>query len=954
MVVGKKSQKKIREFFFGLIPQKVTKSFIRNNGYNNEQEFWESLSAEYKRLQNLEARRKKTLKQREKREQKRKEKETSTLEQLDEVVNNMFSEEPKTSFTITLKSYKNPASELVLKFKNIYHWNTWYNRHYDMSHSGKDSQGNDYDEVDDFFARFTYVIEKNEGGSDSNVRKEKRTLVGKHYDITIRQLRVQHNNCGIECVKHLLNLDESCLQLRKAINSKSGSKLSPQEVLDLYNIYNKTGRRLTIHMLDTESISADDMNILFDKEHFSVIDSFKALEHETDTKVKHGMLFWDIETRETEDYCLIRADNKNKKPIKSYYIKDVILHAYYRPYKCEQYKAISFTTNENMSSCRQFLNWLMCENKHSRYYQCYAHNGGNFDTYFLMMNFTKEEAGKYSPSLRGTTIIKLEFGNNIFLDTYCFLPSSLSTLSEDFKVQQEKLKRFEVNGKVLTNEQLCFYKPHLKFFEFIDLQNTEPEFWELYNKYCLVDCIALQQIWSSFSSNVGALIEKWIQKAPHRIAGLSSKCKLNQSCTIGGHAQKILNILNGSNGKASYAYKNYLKFIDNDKEKHDFIMANFKRGGISHCNQKGKHCEGVMSVDICSQYPASMKHMYVPSGQSEWTVEYDVSKYGFYILKNLRFDTQYSFKPVCEKLDTGVLKWDTSNTIESLCVDSYMIKYLQENYGLISFEVEKGLVSNYEVSGESLFGDYVDVLFGEKAQQDKYKYMKDERYNPSYRETIKLYLNAVTGKLVMDKDKYSSLKFTSDEDVKNFKEINGVKYQIENKETINNWVTAGVMVYSYSKRLLFEYIKQLPNNSDDVIHVETDSIYFPMRCKDTFKDNIDKYVGSYPVQFGNELGNVKIEKEDNGTCYFLNKKVYTIGGNYIWKGIPKKTINVDGTEIKLLGLSVYENVYNHKEGDEPITVEFATLQRTLFGKTGISAHRQQRTLNSSHDYKEYV
>jgi hypothetical protein len=42
------------------------------------------------------------------------------------------------------------------------------------------------------------------------------------------------------------------------------------------------------------------------------------------------------------------------------------------------------------------------------------------------------------------------------------------------------------------------------------------------------------------------------------------------------------------------------------------------------------------------------------------------------------------------------------------------------------------------------------------------------------------------------------------------------------------------MVYSYSKRLLFEYVKNLPNNSDDVIQIETDGIYVDGRCKEKF------------------------------------------------------------------------------------------------------------------------
>jgi hypothetical protein len=233
------------------------------------------------------------------------------------------------------------------------------------------------------------------------------------------------------------------------------------------------------------------------------------------------------------------------------------------------------------------------------------------------------------------------------------------------------------------------------------------------------------------------------------------------SCTIGGHAQKILNTLQ----EKSYYFKNDLKFINDDIEKHDHLMKNFKRGGISHCGQKGKHNKGVMSIDICSQYPAAMKHMEIPSGNSEWTKEYDVTKYGYYLIKNVAFDKTktYDFKPVCLAVKSDSFNWKTGSTIEDLYITSYDIICLKANYGHVSFDVVEGLVSNYSVESTKIFGVYVDSLFQEKAKQDAYKSTDDILYNPAYRETIELYLNAVTRKLVMDRAKYNSVEFVNDD-----------------------------------------------------------------------------------------------------------------------------------------------------------------------------------------------
>jgi hypothetical protein len=57
---------------------------------------------------------------------------------------------------------------------------------------------------------------------------------------------------------------------------------------------------------------------------------------------------------------------------------------------------------------------------------------GNFDRYFLTKEFNAEEFKEYKPSLRGSTVIKLDYGKYIFKDTYCFMPFSLAKLSKDY------------------------------------------------------------------------------------------------------------------------------------------------------------------------------------------------------------------------------------------------------------------------------------------------------------------------------------------------------------------------------------------------------------------------------------------------------------------------------------------------------------------------------------------
>ena len=97
------------------------------------------------------------------------------------------------------------------------------------------------------------------------------------------------------------------------------------------------------------------------------------------------------------------------------------------------------------------------------------------------------------------------------------------------------------------------------------------------------------------------------------------------------------------------------------------------------------------------------------------------------------------------------------------------------------------------------------------------------------------------------------------------------------KSSINVPTTSGCgnLVYSYSKRNLFEYIHCLPKN-DNIIHIETDGLYFPelshleKKIKNYANDDFlvtdgtgdDKKAQS--ISIGDQLGNVKYEHESVG------------------------------------------------------------------------------------------
>jgi hypothetical protein len=875
-------------------------------------------------------------------------------------------------FRLRLNSYVANASR-IFNFKSYQHFQNWIEA---IEKQGTISESENYKtyadvtEDEDVFNFVIPEILRLSGGCNRH-KEEHIVKESPYFTYNLYNPTGQHNNCGFRIIEKLTGHKLNYAELRKQYNLKYDEQITPETMNKIYRNLHPKGSDGSPVLYQTKFLVFidDNFNSEINKEyHYIYIadDHYYLVENAqyksfVDKKTKRGFLYWDIETRPTEEYTMV-GENK------SFILKDTILCVYYSSFKKEGFEKLTFRTTYNNSSCRQFLDWLSVEANQGRFYHCIAHNGSRFDLYFLLSYLTEQEQLHTETQLRGYSIIGLQYKSHLFKDSCCFLTESLEKLCKSFKVKQSKLTTFSYNGKELTNKNICFYKPNLTFNQFMALQENEPEFWELYEEYCMYDCIGLMNVWTSFKEQISGLTDIIFQYKPE----LKSKVDLMGSNTIGSLSKKMLENSclvphKTANGSKTYikspAYKSYLTFVSRweqqentrnkqvvDAEKIVFINK-FKRGGISHSNQPGKHTHSLISYDIASQYPASMKYMLIPCGNSEWTTTYNKMYHGYYELKNLTFDTTYKFKPVASKNEKDVLVWNNDN-IDHIYMDSFMLKYMVEHYGLKSFDVVRGLVRCSYIQGNKIFGEYIETLYNEKKQQDEYKKTNDDQYNPALRECIKLFLNSLSGKLVEDPSRYFKLQYTTEQSKLKLNGIDAEK--IVDDEKYNHWVSAGVMVYSYSKRLLFEYVRCLPSNSDDVIHIETDSIYFHKNHNDLFIKNINSYTqpkhGFYPIAIGSDLGNVKVEKDTNEVSYFLGKKFYCIGDLYKIKGIPLKTIDEYGNDVELVNTQLYDDVYQGKS----IVKEFYTMKKALFAHTTyISSHKMKRSIHPNMEYKEY-
>jgi hypothetical protein len=877
-------------------------------------------------------------------------------------------------FTLTLTSANVAGAENEYNFAAEGHFEKWLARALDR----------DFDADSENIRRYQDAVESNRNAFN-NVRVAVQPIVGgcnkkkaetivretDFYTLTLYSPSSHDNNCGLKCLEYILKTDIDYEKTREKFGLRVTQKISPE---DLTRIYRSLGAKKPLEYIDDDwnHDMIKGYNYLFIRnQHYYVV---KDSEHKSfkDVKTKRGLLVWDIETRETEECVMV-----GKTP--SYILKDAITCVAYKRYKSELIEHLTFVTTPEKTSVQQFKDWLSGQSNQGHFYNCVAHNGSRFDHYFFLASLTQQEQLMTRAQLRGRSIIGFQYKSHLFKDTCCFLTMSLKSACKSFKVKNEKMTSFQLNGETLTNENICFYNPNksvkAKFWEFMALEYTEPDFWKMYTEYCLMDCISLMEVWGKFNIAYDSLVLQVF----HDDKELLKNVSLMSCNTIGSLARKILEqSVYLPKGKLSYRYhtREYMKLmlfnmktvekdgkmkevIDDDKI--DFI-AKCKRGGISACEKPGKHNQAVASVDIASQYPAAMMYMLIPAGKSEWGHDYSEFRYGFYHLKNLTFASK-GFYPVASVKENHTLEWN-NQVIEDIYTDSFTIDYLKRHCGLLSFEVAvndegqfESLTSLGYVRGEQIFGRFVKPLYDEKERQDALKAANDDNYNPALRETIKLFLNSLSGKLVEDPSHYFKLRYSENESSK----INGlsiVKDKDDNEKNI--WTSCGVMVYAYSKMLLFEYIHCLPNKQEDVIIIETDSIYFAAKHLDAFRQNVAQYKNEhpirwvrFPIKFGGQLGNVKIEKNTTGSdkpSWFLGKKFYMIGDSMKVKGIPSKTIDMNGNQIDLVDETFYEQVFN----GEVVKTKFATLVKQLFGeRTYIAANEMVRTTKANMDYKVY-
>lgn len=363
----------------------------------------------------------------------------------------------------------------------------------------------------------------------------------------------------------------------------------------------------------------------------------------------------------------------------------------------------------------------------------------------------------------------------------------------------------------------------------------------------------------------------------------------------------------------------------------------------------------VVSLDICSMYPyvmAILKDAYYPCGETIETTKFNKDKIGFYYcdidqsnLKKMNLPNIYPKKDYKKDILQSN-KWDTDEILTDYLISSVMIKQL------IKYEckvvIKKGFYFTDKIKGCELF-KFILSFMKMKNEQDDFKKSKPELYNSALRETLKLMMNSVSGKVIeglhtektCDVDSYKYIQLSNNENVEKISCINicgskvFITYNLNEESMIKEQrpIYLGVLIYDYSKCYIYDTIYSVIG-LDKLLYTDTDACKFRKSEleREDVKIALKKYVPywdevltydnryknfelfSKNKVFGSYENELTAIKPDRFSCFQKKAWIAINTQNYLnciknedyenldktykmsFKGVPKKNILLSGDE----------------------------------------------------------
>lgn len=475
------------------------------------------------------------------------------------------------------------------------------------------------------------------------------------------------------------------------------------------------------------------------------------------------------------------------------------------------------------------------ENDGMRFYFV-SFNGANFDNFILYRELKKidPECVK-SPFYQGNSLLNFTIdGVHTMFDLRKHLTGSLKDNCDSYKIGDNSKKEFD---HALAQE---WYNKGVLFEKLPSTNIVE------YNRY---DVISTAILFYKYVTIMDKNLKEY---------GLPPTVT---NPTIGGMIYKII-IKHWEDNHIKipifYNKKSEIKkTVDNKKlmEIYDEILKYKTAGRVQLINGK-KHIEGdnVYSMDVCSEYPYIMavKGCLFSAGEIKTTNKYIPNKIGFYycdidqrILKNEHGDMMKILgvkRPSKSSKSSLINDWDNNEKLEKIYISTVKINQLKKYGAKCTLSKDEkgetlgGIYFTETISGSKLFEPILNFM-KVKNDMDTLKAQKDERYNPALRETMKLLMNSVSGKLIeglhltkimelsggnvakMEKKSTIGLDVI---DVDNNNLTVRLKKEQKNEMRKSRPIYLGVLIYDYAQEYMYDHIfSKIPREHQ--LYTDTDS-----------------------------------------------------------------------------------------------------------------------------------
>ncbi|NOQ50526.1 MAG: hypothetical protein GQ557_02575, partial [Mycoplasmataceae bacterium] len=766
-------------------------------------------------------------------------------------------ESGKDGFRI-LKSFynfakKNSARHILLKYnssenENEFSWKTMVISKYDTFHKffkrvyEMENTKEIYDDISNgYYIDTNYLTTRSyvqiQGGANNKSDVNYKSLYFKAYT-----LKSQNNNCIFAIINRVLKLNKRHQTLRNLCDIPHDSMISLDEIENIenkldcsINIYNDNCT-VSSKIIDGEmenkieysmsykskSESDNIINILYNDDHYMMISSFKKV---AEIKGKKKKNHYETTHILTFDYETINDENQMflTRPYSiAYTLYDI------------NKKTSKSYFHMGFDCTKQFMKFIN-ESKYYHKYVIIGYNNSRFDNFMLLNEYAKNGFSFSQCLYVNNSILTATIKSHKIIDLNRFITGSLKHNCESFKCD---IQKSEFDHSIPQD-----YFNNNKFNDFIEKYKPELK------KYNILDVESLLSLVLKFNKNLGDM-------------GFDDFYNYS---TIGEMCYKKLKI----------DTKSYKK--PNNIEDDEFIRKSLT-AGRTQAFQKGDLTfdNDLKMVDVVSLYPSVMQMFNFPKGDYRKSEIYEKGKFGIY-------QCYYKCAPnqpnIMAHRGGDTLGWDNKKKFKTGMTNIDIETC--EKYGHY-YEVINGLVWD---SFGNPFKNYIDNLIKIKSGQDVLKMNNSPDYNQALRETCKLCMNSISGKVIQRnfsdvispikknfKESEIAHKFEKDSihyfDIGNQIYMSGVLENEYRLKSSSKPCQLGVFIYSYARSFMYELIHAIPSR----LYMDTDSLLF--ESKDYSKlDNLyynDFHIKLYNGEGLKKLGQIEEECPPNSKrCIIL-------------------------------------------------------------------------------------